>query len=286
MRAPGFRSESKKRSIVFVDNDRLFLEAMTELLTEKGFAVHTARDGLEALSLVREVMPDYILLDIVIPKIDGGRVCAAIRQDDRLRDIPIIAFSGLSPQDYRLFPGLRADAYVAKGPLASAGENILKAIGQFEDRGREMAEGQVLGYDNFRPRQIINELLIERRHLAAILRALGCGVLEMNRDGRIVMANPRACELLGKKEGLLIGERFSALFPPAQQRSTQEIVEELVRSPEAARCWTTLTVGGVELPVRVASIVEENECTGILVTLEVRESDAAKGAPAGRRVES
>jgi len=64
-----------KRSIVFVDNDRFFLEALTDFLGEKGFSVHTAQDGLEALSVIREVMPDYILLDIVIPRSTAVGVC-------------------------------------------------------------------------------------------------------------------------------------------------------------------------------------------------------------------
>ena len=275
--APNVQGKTAKRSIVFVDNDRFFLEALTDFLGEKGFVVYTAQDGLEALSLIREVVPDYILLDIVIPKIDGGRVCAAIRQDDRLRHIPIIAFSGLSPQDYHLFPGLKADAYVAKGPLTTAVENVLQVIRRFEEGGRENAEGQVLGYENFRPRQIVNELLLERRHLAAILRAFGLGVLELNRDGRIVMANSRACEVLGKKEGLLVGDLFSSLFPPPYQPGVQEILTDLVRSPEPAHFQTMLHLGGVEIPIRLAAIVEENECTGLLVTLEEKASKPEGG---------
>jgi len=275
--APNVQGETAKRSIVFVDNDRFFLEALTDFLGEKGFVVYTAQDGLEALSLIREVMPDYILLDIVIPKIDGGRVCDAVRQDDRLRHIPIIAFSGLSPQDYHLFPGLKADAYVAKGPLTTAVENILQVIRRFEKGGRDSAEGQVLGYENFRPRQIVNELLLERRHLAAILRAFGLGVLELNRDGRIVMANSRACEVLGKKEGLLVGELFSSLVPPPHQPGVQDILTDLVRSPEPAHFQTMLHLGGGEIPIRLAAIVEENECTGLLVTLEEKESKLEGG---------
>jgi CheY-like chemotaxis protein len=275
--ASNIQGKTTKRSIVFVDNDRFFLEALTDFLGEKRFVVYTAQDGLEALSLIREVMPDYILLDIVIPKIDGGRVCAAIRQDDRLRHIPIIAFSGLSPQDYHLFPGLKADAYVAKGPLTTAVENVLQVIRRFEEGGRENAEGQVLGYENFRPRQIVNELLLERRHLAAILRAFGLGVLELNRDGRIVMANSRACEVLGKKEGLLVGELFSSLFPLPYQPGVQDILTDLVRSPEPAHFQTMLHLGGIEIPIRLSAIVEENECTGLLVTLEETESKPEGG---------
>ncbi len=257
-----------KRTIVFVDNDRFFLETMTDLLSERGFLVRTAQDGLEALSVIRESVPDYILLDIVIPKIDGGRVSAAVRQDDRLRHIPIIAFSGLSPQDYRLFPELTADAYVAKGPLPIAVENIVRVINRFEESGREKAEGQVLGYDNFRPRRIVNELLLERRHLAAILRAFGVGVLELNRDGRIVMANPTACDILGTKEGQLVGELFSSLLPSPHREGVQELAMELVRSSEPGHFRTALRLGANEIPIRLASVVEDKECTGLLVTLE------------------
>jgi len=249
--------------------------AMTDLLSEKGFIVRTAQDGVEALSVIREVVPDYILLDIVIPKIDGGRVCGAIRQDDRFRHIPIIAFSGLSPQDYHLFPELQADAYIAKGPLPTALENILKVIAQFEERGREAADGPVLGYENFRPRQIVNELLLERRHSAAILRAFALGVLELNREGRIVMANPKACEVLEKKEGQMVGELFSSLFPPLHRAGVQEVLTELVRSPAPGHFRTALRLGTVEVPIRLASIIEEKECTGLLVTLEVQESPTA-----------
>jgi len=264
------------KKIVFVDNDRFFLVAMTDLLREKGFDVCTAQDGLEALSVIRELMPDYVLLDVVLPKVDGGRVCGAIRQDERLRHIPIIAFSGLSPQEYHLFPELQADAYVAKGPLATALENILEAIAQFEDRGREGADGPVLGYENFRPRQIVNELLLERRHHAAILRALGLGVLELNREGRIAMANPKACAILEKKEGQMVGELFASLVPPPHRDGVQALLTELVRSPGPGHFRTALRLGAVEVPIRLASIVEEKECTGLLVTLEVHEPPPSK----------
>ena len=278
MSVPGVGSQDAKKAIVFIDNDRFFLVAMTDLLSEKGFTVHTAQDGLEALALVRKVVPDYILLDIVLPKIDGGRLCAAIRQDERLQHIPIIAFSGLSPQDYHLFPDLKADAYIGKGPLPTALENILKVIARFEEGGSQAAEGQVLGYEDFRPRQIVNELLLERRHLTAVLRAFRVGVLELNRDGRVVMANPRACEILGKKEGHLVGELFASLFPLSQREGVQELLTELVRSPAPGQFRTELRVGAREVPVRLASILEEKECSGLLVTLEVNDEPSDRGS--------
>ncbi len=163
---------SERKTIVFVDDDPMILVAMTEVLTGAGYEVHTARDGLEALALVRAVKPDYVILDVVLPKLDGGRLCAALRQDPRFRQIPIIAFSGLGPQDHNYFPQLSADAYVAKGRLPVAAQNLLTVLGQLGKAGPEKVKGEVLGYEEFRSRRIVSELLQERRHLVAILRVL------------------------------------------------------------------------------------------------------------------
>jgi PAS domain S-box-containing protein len=267
---------SARKIIVFVDNDRLILEAMTELLSAKGYLVHPARDGLEALSVIRQVKPDYIILDIVIPKLDGGRVCAAVRQDPLLKNTPIIAFSGLSAQDYRLFPELSADAYVAKGPMTTALQNILRAISHFEETGRETAEGQILGYEHFRSRRLVDELLRERLHLISILRVVAPGALELDRVGQIVMANPGACEILGKRESQLAGELFASLFPNTQRKGVRDLLTDLVRSKEPAQCHTAFRLAGAVIAVRLIPIVEDNTCTGLLVILEGKTSKPEK----------
>jgi PAS domain-containing protein len=157
-------------------------------------------------------------------------------------------------------------------------ENILQVIAQFEARGREGAEGPVLGYENFRPRQIVNELLLERRHFAALLRAFGLGVLELDRAGRIVMANPKACAVLEQKEGQMVGALFASLFPSPQRAGVQEVLTELVRAPDPGHFRTVLRLGAAEVPMRLAAIVEDKECTGLLVTLEVHEPPPSAGA--------
>jgi len=62
-------------TVVFADNDPIVLEAITELLRTKGYEVHPTQDGLEALQAIRRIRPSYVILDIVLPKIDGSRVC-------------------------------------------------------------------------------------------------------------------------------------------------------------------------------------------------------------------
>jgi len=262
------------KTIVFADNDVLLVEAVGELLRDKGYDVHVARDGLEGLLAIRKLKPDYVILDIVMPKVDGSRVCWLIRQDPVLRDTPIIAFSGLSPQDIRRFPELSADAYVAKGPLAIIASNILAAIKYLEDKGRGDFGGGIFGYEGFRPRKIISEMLLLKRHWETLIRSFGHGVLELDTGGRILLANGPASELLGDKESRLIGKALPSLCNARDRNAVQEILDKLAmaRLPEVHE--VVISLNSHEVSLRLASTVEEGECTGILCTMEPKISAA------------
>lgn len=255
------------KTVVFADNDVLLVEAIGELLRDKGFEVHVARDGLEALLAIRKIKPDYVILDIVMPRIDGSRVCWFVRQDPALRDTPIIAFSGLSPLDIRRFPELSADAYVAKGPLAIVASNILGAIKYLEEKGRGDFSGGIFGYEGFRPRKLINEMLFWKRHWETLIRMFGYGVLALDPAGRILMANAVACELLGDKEVRLVGTALPALCHAHDRNAVQESLERLskTRLPEVDQ--VVIHLGNDEVEMRFTSIVENGECVGILCTM-------------------
>ena len=66
------------------------VELLKELLTASGYDVTTAYDGDEALKKVKQQIPDLILLDIMMPKMDGYQVCEALRANDETKEIPII----------------------------------------------------------------------------------------------------------------------------------------------------------------------------------------------------
>jgi CheY-like chemotaxis protein len=73
-----------------VDHGR---EIFAEDLEYRGFRVATAADGLEALAKAYELLPDIILMDLSLPGIDGWEATRRLKQDDRTRDIPIIALT-------------------------------------------------------------------------------------------------------------------------------------------------------------------------------------------------
>jgi PAS domain S-box-containing protein len=279
---PAQESDARKpaKTIVFADNDALLVEALGELLRDKGYEVHIARNGLEALLTIRKVKPDCVILDIVMPKVDGSRVCWLIRQDPSLRGTPVIALSGLSPQDIRRFPELSADAYVAKGPLAIIAGNILAALKYLEEKGRGDFGGGIFGYEGFRPRKMISEMLFMKRHWETLVRTFGYGVMELDSEGRILLANSAASELLGEKEARLIGTALPSLFQEQDRNAVQEILDRLTKARLPEVHQVVISLSNHKVSLRLASTVEDGECTGILCTMEATSS--AAGVPKGR----
>jgi CheY-like chemotaxis protein len=261
------------KSVLFADNDILLLEAVGDFLRASGFQVYLAQDGLQALEICRKDKPDFVILDIVMPRIDGARVCWFIRQDPKLKDTPIIVFSSLSGQDFRNFPQLSADAYVAKGPLPIACEHIIQAIRKLEGEGRQSqtVDSGIIGYNHVRPRKMIQEMLDERRHYTNVLRALGAGVLELDPTGRIAMANPGACKILKAKEVHLVGEPLTSFVSPQDRKVLQDLFGEFARAAEPQRCRINVHVGDGSLPLQVCAIVEGKACESILVIIESNE---------------
>ena len=86
--------------ILVVDDESTILELAEELLTSAGYHVLKAQDGEQALLLALKQHPDLIILDLMLPKKTGFQVIREIREDPRVRDIPILILSALVSGDY------------------------------------------------------------------------------------------------------------------------------------------------------------------------------------------
>ena len=90
------------RIFAMVVDDSITVRRVTQRLLERnGMRVLTANDGLEALSLLQEHVPDVILLDIEMPRMDGYEVAAHVRSDPRLADVPIIMITSRVGEKHR-----------------------------------------------------------------------------------------------------------------------------------------------------------------------------------------
>jgi len=107
------KSQAKSK-ILIVDDDRANLMYLDNLLSEES-TLHMAKNGAQALKRADEHMPDLILLDIVMPEMNGYEVLSELKKSERTRNIPVIFISGLNTYDDEM-KGLElgADDYIFK----------------------------------------------------------------------------------------------------------------------------------------------------------------------------
>lgn len=106
---------SSRRVILVVERDPHVRELEAHFLGRAGYVAHFAEDGQAALDLARELLPDILVTEILVPKLDGLSLCRAIKSDPGTRHIAVLIFSILSATVRAKEAG--ADAFLSK-PLA------------------------------------------------------------------------------------------------------------------------------------------------------------------------
>lgn len=103
------------KKILLVDDSALVCAMIKTQLEEAGYEVLIAKDGQEGLDLARKEAPDFILLDLMLPKLDGYKVCRILKFDKVFEHIPVIIFSAReSDADKKLAEQSGANAYMVK----------------------------------------------------------------------------------------------------------------------------------------------------------------------------
>lgn len=112
--------------IMMVDDTNIILKTGEMFLKSAGYEVALLKDGFSAIAALQERKPDLILLDVLMPKLDGHDTCRIIKSSEEFQDIPIIMLSGLeSPFDKVKGKMLGCDDYLTK-PFKK--DNLLNMI--------------------------------------------------------------------------------------------------------------------------------------------------------------
>lgn len=126
---------SKKKVILIIEDESMLQEALIENLTDEGFEVYGSEDCASAFERAREVRPDVILTDLVLPGPDGFEIIRMMKEDFSLRTIPILVLSNRGEkEDIDRAKSLGADDFFVKSDLSlsEVTEKVKKALSKLD----------------------------------------------------------------------------------------------------------------------------------------------------------
>lgn len=230
--------------ILIVDDNETNRHVLRAQLESLDFEVCDAADGIDALTRLETTAVDLVISDILMPRMDGYRLCHEIRQSERLRHLPIIVYTGtyVSPDDEKLAHRSGADRYLLKpasipvlqqmlrevwsapsrrapaGPSADA-QTIMREynavlVNKLEDKTRELeAKNSELAGVNAK----LEESLARA---AGIIDTAMDAIVTVDQRGLILVFNPAAEALFRTSAGQMIGHSLDRLLPPALQSNS------------------------------------------------------------------
>ncbi|MBI3529217.1 MAG: response regulator [Betaproteobacteria bacterium] len=230
------------KKVLAVDDSMTYLEELTTILCGEGYDVIPARSGEEALEMLAVQPVDCILLDRLMPGMDGTETCRRIKASPATRDIPLIMLTAMEDRNAMIEGlGTGADDYVLK----SSEEEVLKARvraqlrrKQIEDESRrirlqllrkeleaaearaakELAETKAalveeLEQKNRKLEIFANEAWRAEEKFRALAEAASDAILSADQEGMIVYANPAAERLFDYTRAELLGQPLTGLMP-------------------------------------------------------------------------
>lgn len=219
------------KTILVVDNHPVVLKLLVEFLKKLGHEVITAEDGLAALEVLKKIRPDIVFTDLIMPNINGEKLCQVIRSRPELKLLHIIIYSATVLEDETNILNLGADACIAKGPFKNTETHIATVIEHIDNGTLHELKGKILGGEDLYKRHITSELLFSKRHYESIFNSMPEGLMEFTLDGKIFHANNAALALCGLREEDLLASGFLDLFTGEHRERLRTLMHTLGQAP-------------------------------------------------------
>jgi two-component system cell cycle response regulator len=202
-------------AILIVDDAPANLGLLRQTLSQQGYQTFVANSGVAALNIARRVRPDLVLLDVVMPGMDGLETCRQLKLHPGTRDIPVIFMSARNETDDVVagFENGAAD-YIGK-PLRVA-EVCARVRAQLHIRSNSANQQE------------------QAERLRAIVDNMAEGLLIIEADGRIQFTNPACDHYLGYRENELAGRGIAELLTPLAAQEYLDYFALCATNPDAA----------------------------------------------------
>ena len=197
-----------RQRILVIDDDAVIRQFMERIISDAGHEVRTVRDGLSALDLLNSYHPHVIFLDMILPDMDGKRLCRILRENHALKSVYIVIFSGILLEESVDLGQLGADALLAKGPISEMADHVEEILRDPKEAAARCGRGEIIGTEHIHPRKMTAELLSCNRHFGLVLENMRQGILELSSDGRILFVNKAAASFFKKSDLEMLGVPF------------------------------------------------------------------------------
>ncbi|MEW6379196.1 MAG: response regulator [bacterium] len=228
--------------ILLVDDNPENLELLESVLRHYGYEVRTASDGFQAFDKALQDKFDIIISDILMPRMDGFRLCRQVKTSEKLRDIPFVFYTATytSPEDEKFALGQGADEFILKPKDPDTFIEILRKVIKNHEAGilrkPTLAPEEENGYFKHYSERLIKKLddklrelesahkalAAEKENLAVILRSkerlaqtlhfMADAVITINHEGRITLMNAMAETLTGWSQAEASGKSLTEVF--------------------------------------------------------------------------
>jgi two-component system cell cycle sensor histidine kinase/response regulator CckA len=259
----------KSREILVVDNDLVVLKFMTDFLVKNGFHVLTAENGLSALEVLKTYTPDVIFVDLIMPNIDGRKLCRIIRDMPGLNNVNIIILSAVAAEEKVDYTEFGANACIAKGPFNSMFQHILTALNELERENSKVLTQEVMGVEDIHFRTITKELLSSQKHFETILEGMSEGILELTSEARIVYCNPVATSLLGAPEEKLLASDFAELFKENDSQRIRKLLNTPEHNSRTISEDSPVAFNGKQLTMKILRVEDEGNKTIVVILNDI-----------------
>ena len=205
--------KEKTPLILIAEDNQKNIQILSLILKKRGYEVCISIDGEQALKHLEEKLPDLILLDIMMPKLDGFSVCKRLKENSDTKDIPVIFLSAKTEMndiiqgfevggvDYLTKPFNKTELLARINThlsLKLAKDILLEQKNKVEKTSNELIEiNKKLSWEIGERKKIAEELLIERRHLEAIFRSVRDGIVTVDKNTNVIDINDAAGNICG-----------------------------------------------------------------------------------------
>jgi diguanylate cyclase (GGDEF)-like protein/PAS domain S-box-containing protein len=243
-------SDPLKSKILIIDDTPDNLRLLRKMLNERGHQVFPAASGAAALQFLESTIPDLILLDIVMPQMNGYEVCKQLKANDRTRDIPVIFISAVEDVldkvkafaaggvDYIVKP-FHQEEVIVRIETHLLLRDLQKSLAQrVEQRTAELAAANSSLQAEIAERESAEAALrLSEERFRALYHDTPSMYLMINPDGIVRLINRFGLTQLGYSADEVMGQSVLSLFHPSDQPMAAAHMKQCAADPEQVFHW-------------------------------------------------